>query len=80
MLTADCMSASSITYFSTEYHNFRQNMMILFWKYLAAVRSEARLNLFWEYINRKLFTVYFREAEDRVLHILAGMSLVRILP
>jgi hypothetical protein len=55
-------------------------MIILFRKYLAPVRSEARQNLFWEYINGKLFTVYFIEAEDRVLNILTGMSLVRILP
>jgi hypothetical protein len=52
---------------------------ILFYS-IVYIRSAARLNLFWEYINGKLFAVYFREAEDRVLHILAGMSLVRIIP
>jgi hypothetical protein len=29
----------------------RQNIIILFWKYLVDIRSEAWLNLFWEYIN-----------------------------
>jgi hypothetical protein len=33
------------------------NIMILFWKYLVDIRSEAWLNLFGEYINRKLFAV-----------------------
>jgi hypothetical protein len=34
--------------------------IILFWKYLADIkklRSEAWLNLFWEYVNGKLFAV-----------------------
>jgi hypothetical protein len=46
-----------VLYFSTGHHNSRQNIMILFWKYLVDIRSEARLNLFWEYINEKLFVV-----------------------
>jgi hypothetical protein len=37
--------------YSTEYHNFRKNIIILFWKYLVDIRSEAWQNLFWEYIN-----------------------------
>jgi hypothetical protein len=44
-----------LLYFSTEYRNSRQIILILFWKYLVDIRSEARLNLFWEYINGKLF-------------------------
>jgi len=36
----------------------RENIMYLFWKYLVDLRSEAWLNLFWEYINGKLFAVY----------------------
>jgi hypothetical protein len=48
-------------YFSTEYHNSRQNIIIMIWKYLAdIIRSEAWLNLFWEYINRRLFAVVRR--------------------
>jgi hypothetical protein len=43
--------------FSTEYHNVRQNISILFWKYLVDIRSEAQLNLFWKYNNGKLFAV-----------------------
>jgi hypothetical protein len=39
--------------FSPEY----QNIAILFWKYLVCIRSEAWLNLVWEYINGKLFAV-----------------------
>jgi hypothetical protein len=33
--------------FSTEYSNSRQNITILFWKYLVDIRSEAWLNTFW---------------------------------
>ncbi len=47
-----------VLYFSTEYHNSRQNIMILFWKYLVDIRSEAWLNLFCELINGKLFAVH----------------------
>ncbi len=36
-----------------------QNITLLFRKHLVDIRSEACwLNLFWEYINRILFTVY----------------------
>ncbi len=45
------------SYFSTEYHISGQNIIILFWKYVVDIRSEAWLNLFWEYINGKLFAV-----------------------
>jgi hypothetical protein len=41
-----------------ENNNSRQNITILFWKYLVDIRSEAWLNLFGEYINRKLFAVW----------------------
>ncbi len=44
-------------YISPEYHNSGHNIMILFWKYLVDIRSEAWLNLFGEYINIKLFAV-----------------------
>jgi hypothetical protein len=45
--------------YSTEYHSSRQNIIFLFLKYLVGFtyRSEAWLNLFWEYINGKLFAV-----------------------
>jgi hypothetical protein len=36
----------------------RQNIIVLFWKYLVDIRSEAWLNLFWEYINGNLFVEY----------------------
>ncbi len=36
----------SVLYFSTEYHNSRQNIITLFRKYFVDTRSEARLNLF----------------------------------
>ncbi len=35
-----------VLYFSAEYHNFRQKIIILFWKYFVDIRSEAWLNLF----------------------------------
>jgi hypothetical protein len=35
----------------------RQNIKILFWKYLVDVGNEAWLNLFWDYINGQLFAV-----------------------
>ncbi len=34
-----------------EYHNSRQNKIIIFWKYLVEIRRKALLNLFWEYIQ-----------------------------
>jgi hypothetical protein len=52
------MAASVLCmYFSMENHNSRQDILILFWKYLVDIRSEAWLNLFWEYINGKLVAV-----------------------
>jgi hypothetical protein len=33
-------------------------MIILFWKYLVDIIIETWRNLFWEYINGKLFAVY----------------------
>ncbi len=36
---------------------YRQNIIILFWKYVVDIRCEAWLNLFWEYTNGKLFAV-----------------------
>jgi hypothetical protein len=51
MLTADKLHLA--LYFSPEYHNSRQNIIILFSKYLVDIGSEAWLNLFWEYITGK---------------------------
>jgi hypothetical protein len=51
------MAASTVLLYSI-YHNSRQNIISLFWKYLVYIRSETWLNLFWEYINGKLFAVY----------------------
>jgi hypothetical protein len=42
-------------------HNSRQNVIILFWKYLVDIRSDAWLNLSWEYINGKLFAVFTKK-------------------
>jgi hypothetical protein len=44
-------------YFAPEFNNSRQNIIIRFYKYIVDFRSEAWLNLVWEYINGKLFTV-----------------------
>jgi hypothetical protein len=55
------LAASVVLDFSTEYHNSRQNGIILFWKYLVDIISEAWLNLFCEYINGKLFAVWKAE-------------------
>jgi hypothetical protein len=40
----------SVLYFSTEYHNSRQNILILFCKYLVDIWEIP----FWKYINPKL--------------------------
>ncbi len=40
--------------------------MVLFWKYFVDIRSEAWLNLFWEYINGKSFAVH-AEKPDMVM-------------
>ncbi len=51
------MALHLVLYFSTEYHNSRQNIIIPIWKYLVDIRSDALLNHFWEYMNGKLFVV-----------------------
>jgi hypothetical protein len=38
--------------------NSRPSIIILFWKYLVYMKSEAWLNAFLEYINGKLFAVH----------------------
>ncbi len=40
--------------FSTEYSISRQNITILFWKYLVDIRSEAWLNIFFGNKAQKL--------------------------
>ncbi len=50
-------SLTVVTAVATEYRNSRLNITILYWKYLLDIRSEAWLNLCWEYINRNLFAV-----------------------
>jgi hypothetical protein len=57
MLTAKWLHIVQYWYFSTENHNSRQSIIILLWKYLTDIRSEALLNLFLEYINGKLIAV-----------------------
>jgi hypothetical protein len=47
-----------VLHFSTEYHNFKPNIIILFWKNFVDIRSEDWLILFGEHINGKLFAVY----------------------
>jgi hypothetical protein len=53
--------AASRTELNTEYHNSRQDIIILFWKYLVDIRTEAWLNQFWECINGKLFAVEHKD-------------------
>jgi hypothetical protein len=55
MLTAEWLHL--VLYFFPENHNSRQNIRILFWKYLVDISSEAWLKRFWEYIDRKLLAV-----------------------
>ncbi len=52
------MVASILLYFSRNIIISEKKFIILFWKSLVEIRSEAWLNLFWEYINGKLFAVY----------------------
>ena len=52
-----CCSLCCQLYFSWEYHNSRQNIIILFWQYLVDIWSKTWQNLFWEYINGKLFAM-----------------------
>jgi hypothetical protein len=47
MLTAAWLHLG-LYYFSTEYHNSRQNVIVLFWKYLGHIRSEAWQNIAWD--------------------------------
>jgi hypothetical protein len=51
MLTSEWLHL--VLYFSTEYHISRQNIIILFWKYLVDIRREAWQKKFWEYIHGK---------------------------
>jgi hypothetical protein len=51
------MAASVVLYFSPRYINPRQNIIILFWKYLVDTGSEAWLNLVGKCVNGKLFVV-----------------------
>jgi hypothetical protein len=39
----------------------------LFWKYFVDTRSEAWLNLFWEYINGKMVAVQYMLRPDMVM-------------
>jgi hypothetical protein len=55
MLTAQWLHL--VVYFSPEHHISRKKIIIMIWKYLFDIRSEAWLNLFWEYMNGKLFAV-----------------------
>ncbi len=50
-------ASSTVQYFSKDYHNARENIIFLFWKYLADIKSETWLDFFWEYRNLKLFAV-----------------------
>jgi hypothetical protein len=47
--------------------------MILFWKYLVGIRIAAWLNLFWEYINEKLF----EDTNFIVIYCLATQEKIR---
>ncbi len=53
-------------YLSTEYHNSRQNVIIMHWKYFL---SDAWPTLFWEHINRKLFTVSSRPLSSQGIKV-----------
>jgi hypothetical protein len=56
-----CVAASTVVlYFSTEYHNFRQNIIIPFHKYLVNIGIEAGKKIFLEYINGNYFAVHLR--------------------
>ncbi len=47
MLTAEWLHFNLVLFDSTEYHNSRQNIIIMFWKYFVDITREAWLNLFW---------------------------------
>ncbi len=55
MLTAEQMHL--ILYFLTEYQSSKQNIIILIANVQLIFGNEAQLNIFWEYMNRKLFAV-----------------------
>ncbi len=57
--------AASVTVLPTEYHNSRQIIIILFWKYLVDIKSEAWLNRFWDYINGKLVAVHSKRLQSQ---------------
>jgi hypothetical protein len=59
MLTAELAASSAVLLYCIYYHNYRQHILILFWKYLFETRLETWLNLFWEDRNGKLFAVVF---------------------
>ncbi len=50
-------ASSTVLLFRLSYCTSRQNVIILFWKYLVDIKSEAWLNLFGKYINGKLFAM-----------------------
>jgi hypothetical protein len=52
------MVAPFLLYFSRKIIIPEQKFIILLCKCLVEISSEAWLNLFWEYINGKLFAVY----------------------
>ncbi len=55
MLTAEWLQSSTVL-LATEYDDSRQIIIILFYKYLLDIRSEAWLILFWEYIKVLTFS------------------------
>ncbi len=67
VLTAEWLHL--VQYFSTEYPNPRQNIIILFLKYLVDISSEAWLNLIWENIKGKLFSVGGKQAQKMTIVI-----------
>ncbi len=56
MLAAECLFL--VLYFSTEYRNFRHNIIVIISYVYFIFESEAWPSLFWEYIIGKLFPVY----------------------
>ncbi len=52
-------ASTAVLYYSTEYHNSRQNIIVLFCKYLVDIRSSAWLIIFWKYLKGKLFKLQF---------------------
>jgi hypothetical protein len=62
------MAASgTVLLYRIQYYDSRQNIIIMFWKYLIDIRSEAWLILFWEYINANLFALW---------NVRSGMSIM----